>query len=215
MADGRTTPLCVFLSLLLLLSAANGLEQDFCVGDLSFSDTPAGYPCKEVSEVTCDDFVFRGLAMPGDTSNLIMAAVTPAFVSQFPGVNGLGISVARLDIAPGGVIPLHTHPGGSELLVVIEGTICAGFISSANNVYVTTLNKGDTMVFPPGQLHFQINAGDFPALAFVSFNSPNPGLQITAFALFANSLPSPLVEKVTFLDDEQVKKLKKVLGGSG
>ncbi|CAL9205911.1 germin-like protein 8-14 [Musa acuminata AAA Group] len=216
MADGRTTPPCVFLSLLLLLlSAANGLVQDFCVGELSSSDTPAGYPCKEASAVTCDDFVFTGLGVPGDTSNLIKAAVTPAFVSQFPGINGLGISAARLDIAPDGVVPLHTHPGGSELLFVIEGTICAGFISSANDVYFTTLNKGDTMVFPQGQLHFQINAGDVTAVAFVSFSSPNPGLQITAFALFANSLPSPLVEKVTFLDDEQVKKLKQVLGGSG
>ncbi|RRT65264.1 hypothetical protein B296_00041170 [Ensete ventricosum] len=217
MADGRTTPLSVFLSLLLLLllSAVNGLVQDFCVGDVTASDTPAGYPCKEVSEVTCDDFVFTGLGTAGDTSNLIKAAVTPAFVGQFPGVNGLGISVARLDIAVGGVIPLHTHPGGSELLVVIQGTICAGFISSANDVYFTTLNKGDTMVFPQGLLHFQINSGDVTAVAIVSFSSPNPGLQITAFALFANSLPSPLVEKVTFLDDAQVKKLKKVLGGSG
>ncbi|RRT84240.1 hypothetical protein B296_00006286 [Ensete ventricosum] len=207
-------PVFLFL-LLILLSAADASVQDFCVGDISASDTPAGYPCKDASSVTTNDFVFKGLGKAGNTSNIIKAAVTPAFVGQFPGVNGLGISAARLDLAPGGVVPLHTHPGGSELLVVTQGMILAGFISSANGVYYTTLRKGDTMVFPQGLLHFQINAGGVTAVAIVTFSSPNPGLQITAFALFANSLPSALVEKVTFLDDAQVKKLKKVLGGSG
>lgn len=65
--------------------------------------------------------------------------MTPAFDAQFAGLNGLGISVACLDLAAGGVIPLHTHPGASELLVVIEGRILAGFISSDNTVYIKTL----------------------------------------------------------------------------
>ncbi|KAK1386123.1 hypothetical protein POM88_023858 [Heracleum sosnowskyi] len=132
--------------------------------------------------------VWPGVA--GNTTNIISAAVTPAFVAQFPAVNGLGISLARLDIAAGGVIPMHTHPGASEVLVTIQGTILAGFISSANKVYYKTLNKGDIM-------------------------SASPGLQITDFALFANELPTELVTKTTFLDPVVVKKLKKVLGGTG
>lgn len=210
----RVLVLPLLLSLL-FLSSADGLVQDFCVADLSMEDTPAGYSCVPVSKVGYCDFVFSGLAAAGNTSNLIKAAVTPAFVSQFPGVNGLGISAARLDLAVGGVVPLHTHPGGSELIVVVQGTITAGFISSSNGVYVSKLNAGDTMVFPQGLLHFQINSGDNPAEVFVSFSSPNPGLQITAFALFANDLPSAIVESVTFLDDAEVKRLKKLLGGSG
>ncbi|KAH0452241.1 hypothetical protein IEQ34_019540 [Dendrobium chrysotoxum] len=71
------------------------------------------------------------------------------------------------------------------------------------------------MVFPQGLLHFQVQCGSTPAVAFATFSSPNPGLQITSLSLFGSSLPSPLVEKVTFLDDAQVKKLKKVLGGTG
>ena len=186
------------------------------MGDLSLPEGPAGYSCKKPAKVTVNDFVFSGLGVTGNTSNLIKAAVTPAFSAQFPGVNGLGISIARLDLAVDGVIPLHTHPGGSEVLVVVEGTICAGFISSsANSVYFKSLKKGDIMVFPQGLLHFQINGGGTPAIAFASFSSPSPGLQITAFALFANNLPSALVEKTTFLDDAQVKKLKAVLGGTG
>lgn len=203
----------LLISLLLLAAASEALVQDFCVADLMLPAGPAGYPCKK--SVTEKDFAYSGLATPGNTTNIISAAVTPAFDGQFPGVNGLGISIARLDMAAGGVIPLHTHPGGSELLVVIEGTICAGFISSfANTVYLKTLNKGEIMVFPQGLLHFQFNSGKGPALAFVSFGTQNPGLQITDFALFKNDFPTELVAKTTFLDVAQIKKLKGVLGGT-
>ncbi|THG06808.1 auxin-binding protein ABP19a-like [Camellia sinensis] len=200
----------------LLFSYSHGSMLDFCVADFSLPDGPVGYSCKKPAKVTVNDFVYSALGIAGDANNLIKAKVTPAFAAQFPGVNGLGLSIARLDLAVDGVMPIHTHPGGSEILFVMEGTICAGFISSsANIVYFKTLYKGDVMVFPQGLLHFQFNSGNIPALAIVSFSSPSPGLQITDFALFANNLPSALVEKVTFLDDAQVKKLKAVLGGTG
>ncbi|KAK6248771.1 hypothetical protein QUC31_020336 [Theobroma cacao] len=194
-----------------LFSSSNALVGDFCVADLKGLQSPAGYSCK--TAVTVDDFVFSGLGAAGNTSNLIKAAVTPAFDAQFPGVNGLGVSIARLDLAVGGVVPMHTHPGGSEILLVVQGSICAGFISSTNKVYFKSLKRGDIMVFPQGLLHFQINAGKTLALAFASFSSPNPGLQILDFALFGNDLPTEIIKQVTFLDDAQVKKLKRVLGG--
>lgn len=205
--------LSAFLAVLLSSSCINA--QDFCVGDLNAPSGPGGYSCKKPDMVTDDDFVYSGLGVAGNTANIIKAAVTPAFSAQFPGLNGLGISMARLDLAPGGVVPMHTHPGGSEVLIVIKGSICAGFIDSANKVYSKTLSAGDIMVFPKGLLHYQINVDKGQSLAFVSFSSPLPGLQILDFALFANDLPSEIVEKVTFLDDVQVKKLKKVLGGTG
>ncbi|GAB2218191.1 hypothetical protein Drorol1_Dr00001409 [Drosera rotundifolia] len=205
----------IFISCSLLIAYSHASVVDFCVADFSVPDGPEGYACKKPAAVTVNDFVSSGLGAPGNTTNLIKAAVTPAFVAQFPGVNGLGISIARLDLAPDGVIPFHTHPGASEVLVVVEGTICAGFVSSANTVYLKTLCTGDVMVFPQGLLHFQVNGGDDQAVAYVSFSSSSPGLQILDFALFANDLPSQLLEAVTFLDDYQVKKLKKVLGGTG
>ncbi|GER45042.1 germin-like protein [Striga asiatica] len=205
----------LLLCFTLLTLSSNALVQDFCVADLTIPAGPSGYPCKSPSNLTADDFVFTGFRKAGNTSNLINAAVSPAFDSQFPGVNGLGLSLARLDLAPAGVIPMHTHPAGSEILVVVEGTIVTGFVSSANAVYVKKLVKGDVMVFPQGLLHFQANGGGRKAVAFVSFSSQNPGLQILDFALFGSTLSSALVEKTTFLDDAQVKKLKAVLGGSG
>lgn len=199
----------------LLFSLSDAAVQDFCVADLKGPQGPAGYSCKSAADVTADDFVYSGLRGAGNISSLIKAAVTPAFVEQYPGVNGLGLSAARLDLAPGGVIPLHTHPGASELLLVTQGVIEAGFISSANAVYVKTLKKGDLMIFPQGLLHFQINAGGVTAVGFPIFSSPSPGLQITDFALFANDLSTDLVSKTTFLDPALVKKFKAVLGGSG
>ncbi|XP_027069108.1 auxin-binding protein ABP20-like [Coffea arabica] len=196
------------------LLVASTQALDFCVADPSLPVGPAGYSCKNTAEVTVDDFIFS-LAAPGNTSNIISAAVTPAFPPTFPGVNGLGISIARLDFAVGGVIPFHTHPGGSEILVVIQGQLCAGFISSLENkVYFKTLVKGDVMVFPRGLLHFQFNSGKSPALAFASFSSPNPGLQVTDYAFFKNDLPTEIVAKTTFLDIPQIKKLKAILGGT-
>ena len=198
----------------LLASFSHVHAADFCVGDMNLPTGPAGYSCKSVAKVTVNDFVYSGLAAAGNTSNLIKAAVTPAFSAQFPGINGLGVSLARLDIAVEGVVPMHTHPAASEILLVVEGTICAGFISAANGVYFKTLYKGDIMVFPQALLHFQFNSGKENALAFVAFSSSDPGLQILDYALFANDLPSEIVEKATFLDDAQVKKLKAVLGGT-
>lgn len=208
-----TLSIFLFITSLLLYSSIAAV-QDFCVADLTAPYGPAGYSCKDPAKVTVADFVYSGLGVPGNTSNLIKAAVSPAFALQFPGVNGLDISLLRLDIAVGGVVPMHTHPGGTELLLVAQGTICAGFIDSANKVYYKTLKRGDIMLFPRGLLHFQINGGGTTALAFASFSSATPGLQILDFALFANDLPSELVEKTTFLDDAQVKKLKGVLGGT-
>ncbi|WJX92232.1 hypothetical protein P8452_73897 [Trifolium repens] len=178
----------IFL-LSLFLSISNAANQDFCVADLKAPDTPSGYPCKPAATVTVDDFAFSGLIAPGNTTNIISAAVTPAFVGQFPGAN--------------------------ELLVVTQGHITAGFISSASTVYLKTLKKGEIMVFPQGLLHFQIAAGKRNAVGYVIFSSSSPGLQILDFALFASNFSTPLITKTTFLDPVLVKKLKSVLGGSG
>jgi oxalate decarboxylase/phosphoglucose isomerase-like protein (cupin superfamily) len=198
-----------------LLSLCHASVVDFCVADYNAPNGPAGYSCKPPSKVTANDFVYHGLAAAGNTTNIIKAAVSTAFDAQFPGVNGLGISIARLDLAVGGVVPLHTHPGASEVFVVIKGTISAGFVSSDNVVYLKTLHKGDVMIFPQGLLHFQINVGGSNALTFNSFSSANPRLQILDYALFKSDFPTELITKTTFIDAAVVKKLKSVLGGSG
>ncbi|KAK8547278.1 hypothetical protein V6N13_097991 [Hibiscus sabdariffa] len=203
--------LILFTSASLFSSSSNAL--DFCVGDLSAPQGPAGYSCKEGEAVTVKDFVFSGFRVAGNTSNVMKAAVTPAFSTQFPGVNGLDVSLARLDLAVGGRTAMHTHPEATEVLIIIQGTLCAGFISSTNKVYLTSLHEGDVMAFPQGLTHFQINVGKTPALAFASFSSTSPGIYFMDYAWFANDLPTQILQETTFLDSDQIKKLKELLGG--
>ncbi|XP_074287575.1 auxin-binding protein ABP19a-like [Silene latifolia] len=202
------------LSLLALFTLSSATVVDFCVADLKCPVGPAGYPCKNPANLTVDDFVYSGLAVAGDTSTSIFkVAVAGAFDITFPALNGLGLSMARLDIGVGGVVPIHTHRV-SELILVIDGSIIAGFIDGNGIAYYKKLNKGDIMIFPQSLLHFQVNVGDEPALAFVSLNSPNPGFQTTSQSLFANDLPSEFVEKLTLLDAAEVKRMKKLFGGT-
>ena len=148
--------LLVPLLFLLLPFSTVALAQDFCVANLLLSDTPSGYPCKPEALVTAADFSYNGLAKPGPTVTPFNTGLANALVPQYPAVNGLGISASRIDIYPGGVVPLLTHPGATELLFVLSGTMVAGFVSAERNtVYVKTLHKGDIFVFPKGLLHFQ------------------------------------------------------------
>jgi quercetin dioxygenase-like cupin family protein len=178
--------------------------------------TPGSYPCKPQAAVTADDFYYRGLATTGPPIAPFNVGLSSAFAARFPGVNGVGILAARADMAPGGVVPLHWHPLATELLFVLDGSMVCGFISAAlNKVYARTLYKGDLMVLPQGQLHYQYNLGNATAVALSSYSSSNSGIQILDFALFANDLPSEVVSKVTVLDEAQVRKLKAMSGGSG
>ncbi|XP_078438020.1 auxin-binding protein ABP20-like [Wolffia australiana] len=199
----------------LMAPAAMAAVSDFCVADLTAPATPSGFPCKKEETLTVEDFVFSGLGQPGNTTNFLKASVTPAFDYLFPAVNGLGVSTARLDLDVGGVFPLHVHPYGNELMVVTQGRILAGFISSGNKLYYKTLKKGDAMVFPQGLLHFRVNVGSKPAVAFSSYNSANAGIQVTAYALFETNFPSELISRTTFLSPPEVQRLKAVFGGTG
>ncbi|XP_027907015.1 auxin-binding protein ABP19a-like [Vigna unguiculata] len=197
----------------LLSSTSHAFVNDFCVANLKGPDGPSGYECKPPNTVTVDDFVFSGL-VAGNTSGIFNAAVTPAFVTELPGVNGLGLSAARLDLAKGGLVPAHSHTASSEILIMVKGEITAGFITPGA-VYQKTLKPGDVMVFPQGLLHFQVNSGKGKATAFLAFSNPSPGAQLLDLLLFGNNLPSEFISQITLLDYAQVKKLKPRFGGRG
>ena len=124
----------------LIFSSSYAAVQDFCVANYTAPQSPAGYFCKNPANVTVDDFVYTGLEVAGNASKIKEVRLNPAFVSQFPGLNGLGLSLARADLAVGGAIPLHTHHGATEIILVAEGTVVSGFIDSNNKVYLKTLN---------------------------------------------------------------------------
>ena len=133
-------------------------------------------------------------------------------VDNLASLNTLGISLARIDYAPYALNPPHTHPRGTELLVVIEGTLLAGFVTSdPNKLFTKVLNKGDVFIFPIGLIHFQINIGETVALAFASFNSQNPWLITIMNAVFRSNPPinPDVLIKAFQLDKGVVEYLQK------
>lgn len=205
-------PIFFILSILICHTSANNIFE-FCVADLSIPNGPTGYTCKDLKSVTVDDFVYTGLAVPNNTKNLNKLGLQIVETTQFPGLNGMGISMARGHLVVGGIVPIHTHRV-CEILLVVEGSVVAAFIDTNNRAYYRTLKKGDMIVFPPTLLHFLFNAGSIPALTYSTFASENPGRQFVGNALFGGNLPSELLEKIVLLDHEQVHKLKKLFGGT-
>jgi len=123
-----------------LLADLNPL-QDFCVADLSASRSTSvnGFPCKPTSIVTSDDFFFDGLSKEGDTRGIFGSNLTAGNVLAFPGLNTLGISVNRVDFAPRGVNPPHSHPHTTETVLAISGQVLVGFVTTGNVYYSKVL----------------------------------------------------------------------------
>jgi quercetin dioxygenase-like cupin family protein len=134
-------------------------------------------------------------------------------VQQIPGLNTLGISLARIDFAPYGENPPHTHPRGTEILVVFEGSLLVGFVTSntENRLFTKVLNKGDVFVFPIGLIHFQFNIGHTNAVAFAALSSQNPGVITIADAVFGSNPPinPDVLAKAFQLDKKIIEDLQK------
>nr|CAD1834573.1 unnamed protein product [Ananas comosus var. bracteatus] len=165
-----------------------------CIACMHDSVFVNGFVCKNPKLVTAQDFSSSGLNIAGNTQNKVGFNVTLVNVLRLPGLNTLGVSIARLDYAPNGLNPLHTHPRGTEILTVIKGTLLVGFVTSNpnNTLFLQTLNSGDVFVFPIGLIHFQFNVGEGPAVAISGFNSQNPGLIVIADAVFGSNPPIPV-----------------------
>ncbi|KAD6454078.1 hypothetical protein E3N88_08784 [Mikania micrantha] len=163
--------------------------QDFCVADPESPVLVNGVVCKDPKVVQADDFLFRGLHLMGNTSNNVGSNVTLVNVEKLRGLNTFGISMARIDFAPMGINPPHTHPRATEILTVIEGTILVGFVTSntENRLITKVLEKGDVFVFPEGLIHFQKNLGNGYALALAALSSQNPGVITIANAVFGSN----------------------------
>uniref|UniRef100_A0A803MXC3 Germin-like protein n=1 Tax=Chenopodium quinoa TaxID=63459 RepID=A0A803MXC3_CHEQI len=99
-------------------------EPDYCIADRSLPRGPTGYACKDPAKVTTDDFVFTGFRGEKDTTNLFQSNATFAFVEQFSGINGLGLSMARLEagdvmIFPQYLLHFQTNVGETPALAFV------------------------------------------------------------------------------------------------
>ncbi|RXH86923.1 hypothetical protein DVH24_022196 [Malus domestica] len=138
-------------------------------------------PLQDFCVANATSLVVRWTSHPAHTSNPVGGKVTPVNVAQIPGLNTLGISLARINYAPMGVIQRHTHPRATEILTVLKGKLNVGFVtSSAENKLISkkVLKKGDVFVFPVGLVHHQQNLGSETAIALSSLSSQNPEVYI-------------------------------------
>lgn len=134
----------------------------------------------------------------GDTNNFSGSSVNIVTAGDFIGLNTLGLSIARTDLAVDGLVAPHSHPRASELFFVSKGTIFVGFIDTKNQLFQKILSQGDVFVFPRGLLHFSLNTGFDLATGYSVFNSQNPGKVSINGAMFQPNI-------------EMVDKLKKTL----
>ncbi|KAK2418966.1 rhicadhesin receptor [Trifolium repens] len=184
--------------------------QDICVADLASAIIVNGFPCKPATNVTAADFSSKILATPGATNNTFGSLVTAANVQKIPGLNTLGVSLARIDYAPGGINPPHTHPRATEIVFVLEGQLDVGFITTTNVLIEKTIVKGETFVFPKGLVHFQKNNGYEAASVISAFNSQLQGTVNVPLTLFAATPPvADNVLAQTFqIGTKEVQKIK-------
>ncbi|KAK1371500.1 hypothetical protein POM88_037592 [Heracleum sosnowskyi] len=188
MASSIILVVLIALSSSLAMAADQSPLQDFCVAESSSQVRLNGLACKNPSMVQASDFSFSGLHIAGNTSNAVGSRVTPVAATQIPGLNTLGISLVRIDYAPWGINPPHTHPRATEILTVMEGSLEVGFITSNpdNRLISKILNKGDVFVFPIGLVHYQRNVGNGYAMAIAGLSSQNPGVITMANAVFGS-----------------------------
>lgn len=171
-----------------------------------------GFACKDPKNVGADDFFFSGLHLAGNTTNPVGSKVTPVTVAQLPGLNTLGISLARVDFAPWGINPPHSHPRATEILTVLEGCLEVGFVTSnpENRLITKVVNKGDVFVFPVGLIHFQRNVGYGKAVAIAGLSSQNPGVITIANAVFGSKpdIPSDILAKAFQVDKSVIYQIQ-------
>ncbi|XP_059670285.1 putative germin-like protein 2-1 [Cornus florida] len=186
--------------------------QDFCVADATSSVRVNGLACMDSKLVQAGHFSFSGLHLVGNTSNPLGSRVTPVTVAQLPGLNTLGIALARLDYAPWGLIPPHMHPRATEVLTVLEGSLEVGFVASnpENRFISKVLQKGDVFVFPVGLPHFQRNVGYGNAVSLSALSSQNPGVITIANAVFGSnpSVSGDVLAKAFQVDKTVIDQLQ-------
>ncbi|KAJ8545267.1 hypothetical protein K7X08_017850 [Anisodus acutangulus] len=150
----------------------------------------------------------------GNTSNAIGFQITSAIIHGF---NALGIAIGRADFAPNGFSPPHTHPRASEIVLVLEGCVEIGFVTShpENRLFTKTFEVGYFFTVPQGLVHFQSNVGEANAATITPFSSQFPGLIRVADP----KIPDDLLAKDFRIDERREARYKGFLveheGGLG
>ncbi|KDP34917.1 hypothetical protein JCGZ_09205 [Jatropha curcas] len=213
MASKMLLSVLLFASICTLAFAFdNSPLQDFCVADTTGQVRVNGFPCKDPKQVQANDFFFTGLHLPTNTSNPSGLGSNIITATRLPGLNTLGISLARVDFAPSGVSSPHIHPRATEVVTILEGTLEMGFVTSLpdNRLISKVLNKGDVFGVPPGLIHYARNPGKSNTACIVAFSSQSPGFLLIPQAVFGSNpnISSDILAKSFQVDENIISQIK-------
>ncbi|XP_030553710.2 germin-like protein subfamily 1 member 1 [Rhodamnia argentea] len=216
------SPLRTLVVLALILSHARADPdplQDYCVADTSnrHSFWVNGAPCIDPHSASVSHFTTSALSKPGNPkANPFGSNVTLTNIANLPGLNTMGLTMARVDIAGNGLVPPHSHPRASEVTICLEGVIGVGFVDTSNRLFTQILRPGESFVFPKGLIHYLYNFDwTNSALAISGFNSQNPGAQIASLAAFTAKpgIPDKVLATAFQITGQDVARIRKNLGG--
>ncbi|XP_076946594.1 germin-like protein subfamily 1 member 1 [Bidens hawaiensis] len=194
--------------------------QDYCIAQPKGSQPPFfvnGAPCINPADASPSHFTTTALSKPGNTaSNPLGFNVTLTTIQNLPGMNTLGLTMARVDIAGNGLVPPHTHPRASEVTILIKGSLLVGFVDTSNRLFTQQLREGDAFVFPKGLIHFLYNLDSkAPAFSISGLTSQNPGAQLASAATFTTkpNIPDDILKKAFQINGQDVSRIRRNLGG--
>jgi quercetin dioxygenase-like cupin family protein len=200
------------------------LLLDYCVADTAAAASLHlnGLPCIDPARARAEHFATAALSRA--TNNPSSPSATPfgfnatvtSPASSLPGANAQGLAMARVDLAPGGVAPPHSHPRASEVALVLAGSVLVGFADTSYRLYTQLLRAGEAFVFPRGMVHFMYNADvAAPAVVLSGLNSQSPGAQLVPLSAFLTEprMPEEILEKAFKINGQDVHRIQRNLGG--
>ncbi|KAJ4979546.1 hypothetical protein NE237_010326 [Protea cynaroides] len=160
-------------------------------------------------------FTYTGLrGGAAASSSSALAGRMAVTVSNFPALNGMGVSLELLEFPAGAVNVPHTHPRGAEILFMVDGSLTVGSTDSDGKLYKNVLQKGDVFVFPKGMPHYQANFDKTnKAVALSAFASSNAGTVSLPKTLFGSNIPVEVLAKAFKISADTLQLLKAITQG--
>jgi len=104
-----------------------------------------------------------------------------ANINNYPALHNQAMSQTLFQLELDGSNSPHHHPDAVEILFVFQGTIEVTRVEPNNGVtYTNTVYSNQTVIFPPGHIHFQHNVGNVIARYISTLNSELPGVMSEA-----------------------------------
>ncbi|XP_062209137.1 germin-like protein 3-1 [Phragmites australis] len=201
------------------------LLLDYCVADTAAAAaSPSsfhfnGLACIDPAAARAEHFATSALSRATNPAATVfgfnVTLTSPA--SSLPGANAQGLAMARIDLAPGGMAPPHSHPRASEVALVLAGSVLVGFADTSYRLYTQLLRAGEAFVFPRAMVHFLYNMDTAaPAVVLSGLNSQSPGAQLVPFSAFRTEpqMPEEVLKKAFKINGQDVQRIQRNLGGS-